>query len=486
MFKKIRSSVVCVVFCTDFFMYGQTGTLQHGSASDSIVAYGDAQSVQLYPACLPQGHVQVLVVPHTNHPLAQVLMTAAYKTVQHQHVDTVIIIASAPQNSLYGIALPVRHDLSVLGPRSLLCASFIEQLVQHRLVHYYQTPFHDAVHLSLQYDFCTLYLKDVSIVPIVVGTISYEDASEIARLFASCCTNDILLVISADIGHYTQCKKDSPLDQSKNCFVYNKDSFLIQAIQSFSVAQAVNLCSDLEKKPIFSLLFHVLEMPYFTQRLSYFIGYETSCYDTSAVENIQSFASFMFQKHVRGPENYMSAYEEKQLMMIARQKLDSLFKVQLERIPCLMSYEMLQPHGLFASLYSMTDHGILLRGCIGRVHTKLPLITVVEHMVEQAAMKDSRFYPMRHKEAQNTIISLSLITDVKRVHDVEIIHELDGIMLQYDDKDAVVLPLPYPTIEWSYDTALAQLSERMGMSSLAWKKPRAVIFTFRAQVFQEE
>jgi AMMECR1 domain-containing protein len=175
------------------------------------------------------------------------------------------------------------------------------------------------------------------------------------------------------------------------------------------------------------------------------------------------------------------------LLQYARTGLDGVFECPVQRSPFMISYEMLQPHGVFSSLYVMSDHGTILRGCMGDVRSKLPLYKMAYQMTKQAACKDLRFYPLRQKELGNTILSLSVITDLKDIgHQYSEIKELDGLMLQYDDRVALSLPSEVSIHGWSYQSVLTNLSKQVSSRGTLWKKPRAKLFTFQSLVFQEE
>ncbi|MBV8660822.1 MAG: AmmeMemoRadiSam system protein B, partial [Candidatus Dependentiae bacterium] len=332
------------------------------------------------------------------------------------------------------------------------------------------------------------YLKDVELVPLVIGQISKNDVCEIAMVIADSCSPQTLIILSADIAYYQNCYQDCPLDQSKICKIYDQDTCKIQAIQSNALQQQAALFNDPYKSSIFALLFELLQVPSFTNLQSYFVGYGSSYshVDKKNIEDIQTYASFVFEHSHDCYKNILGLYEQSQLLHHARIGLTTVFEVPVCREPYMISYEMAQQRGVFASLYMMSDHGIFLQGCIGRIESKLPLCQLVYQMAKEAAYNDLRFYPLRYQDLGSTIISLSVVKDVKNISKISEIQEFDGIMLQFNGKTAISLPVTTPKDSWDYKSILINLSQQIGACDFLWKKPQAKIFTFHSLMFQEE
>ena len=453
----------------------------------------DCKSHRMYPVEEPKDQVCLVVVPAGHDEQAQCLIAATYRVLQEQMFDKIIILC--PSDILFhGVALPcvalpcLIDDDSYLQNLSIKI-DVVEKLSQYQLFHYYQVPFCNNPALQQQYQFLEFYnKKDIQVIPLLVGKISQDDACEIAVIIANCCTATTLIILSVDIARHDNVMSTLPLDQSKNCKVYDQDVCRIQAIQSGSLRQQVALFDDENQSPIFAVLFELLQLPSFKNIASSFVGYATSYTDNNVSDcTMQSYGAFIFQANQSHYKNYIGSYEQSQLLQVARTALQDLFAVRTCRLPTMVSYETSQSHGVFASLYGMSDHGTILRGCMGKVQTKLPLHKMVYQITQQAACKDLRFYPLRQKDLDTTIVSLSLLTDFMKVDDYSNIGEFDGIVLQYDDKEAIALPKKLSIENWNYETALIDLSEEMGgVSHFVWKKPRAKIFTFHSVIFQEE
>jgi AMMECR1 domain-containing protein len=325
-----------------------------------------------------------------------------------------------------------------------------------------------------------------AIVPMMVGIMSPDEIAEIALIVEQCVCKKSLIIISADIGNYHHIVHDCLADSSPVCVLYDQDAPIIQAIQSPQESPVGNVFDHRPELAIFGIFCHLIRLPEFKNIQSLFVGYATSCHNEDSFENLATYAAFMVQDGSMGYKNLLGHYEQSQLLQHARNGLYELFNEPDLRLPFMISYEMMQPCGLFASLYRMSDHGPLLQGCMGKVQAKQPLYKMAYQMAQQAACKDVRFYPLRHKDLESTIISVSVICDLVKIKDYDEICPSDGLMLKYDDKKAICLPDLRPKIDWSYESALIDVSRQLGNHHFIWKKPRAKIFKFRSIVFQEE
>lgn len=450
--------------------------------------YLDCKSHRMYPMAPAKDQIRIVIVPYSQDEPAQHLIAATYRVFQEQSFDKIIVLCSAQSIDFHGVALPCMINDSFLSQKISIDEDLIKKMSESRLFNYYQVPFYNNSDLHQQFVFLDFYVKNnVVLVPLMIGQISRSDAFEIAMTVANCCTDQTLIVVSADIAYHQNCVHDCPFDLSIMCKVYDQDSCKIQAIQSGSLEQQVAVFNDESVSSVFAVLFELLQLSQFKDVESDFVGYATSSCDiTTNMEDIATYGAFIFQQSKSGHRNHIGFYEQFQLLQHARLSLQSLFEAPPCRLPCMISYEMSQPHGIFVSLYGMTDHGITLRGCMGKVQSKISLHDMMYQMTQQAACKDVRFYPIRQKELSTTIISLSVIIDFKKVDQCDEIQELDGVMLQYDDKEAVSLPSKITVPDWDYQQTLMHLSDQMGSYSFVWKKPRAKVFTFHSIVFQEE
>ena len=458
--------------------------LQPHTLSFPLLQHLDGKHHDTCPVPISKNQVRCIIVPSSDDHHAQCLMAATYKSLQEQEFDTIIVMCGADSVMFHGVALPI-FDIDFCPEKLQLSYAALEKLSKNEHFHYYQLPFCCNCAMSQQLKCITLYLKNTKIIPIIIGKISQQDASDIALVLAHCATHQTLIIMSANVGKYQHCVHNCPIDVSKICAVYDQDACRIQAVQSGTFEHPMHLFDD-QDTSVFAVFFELLRLSQFENIESLCVGYTTSSCGYYSMEDVSTYGAFILQDGLFGYKNRIGLYEQSQLLQCARVGLRELFNAPVRRLPCMISYEMLQPSGVFASLYRMSDHGPALQGCMGKVQAKIPLYKMTYQMSQQAACRDVRFYPLRHKDVDNTIISLSVVRDFKKIGSYNEICHADGLMLQYDDKKAIFLPEPCLADSWSCESALIDLSRKIGKHDFTWRKPRAKIFKFSTIVFQEE
>jgi AmmeMemoRadiSam system protein A len=141
--------------------------------------------------------------------------------------------------------------------------------------------------------------------------------------------------------------------------------------------------------------------------------------------------------------------------------------------------ELRQPAGCFVSLHATQGHR--LRGCVGRLDAKGPLAEVVAAMA-QAVLEDPRFLdsPVTVDELPGLEIELSILSPLRpAAHPLDFDPTLDGIYLTFGDRCGCFLPQVARDTGWSKQQLLDRLcTEKLGLSSLAWKHPNSRFYRF--------
>ena len=111
-----------------------------------------------------------------------------------------------------------------------------------------------------------------------------------------------------------------------------------------------------------------------------------------------------------------------------------------------------------------------LRGCIGSLVARRPLIDDIISNAKFAAFQDSRFTPLTIEEFQNIEIEISILTtpqllEYSSVEDLKskIRPGIDGVILKHKGKQATFLPLVWEEIK-SFDQFFHHLSLKAGLN----------------------
>jgi len=143
-----------------------------------------------------------------------------------------------------------------------------------------------------------------------------------------------------------------------------------------------------------------------------------------------------------------------------------------------------------ASFVTLTINGEL-RGCIGSLEARVPLIEDVRAHAIHAAFEDYRFPPVPLEEVKKVSIEISRLTSPEPLvyeHPADLpalLHpQVDGVILKDGSRKATFLPqvweqLPDPQM------FLEHLCEKMGASKKLWELKMLEVFIYHVEEFHE-
>jgi len=140
----------------------------------------------------------------------------------------------------------------------------------------------------------------------------------------------------------------------------------------------------------------------------------------------------------------LSEAQKRRLIEIARQAVTTA--VTRAPAPDLATDdpELLEPRGAFVTLKKAGQ----LRGCIGYIEPRAPLIEAVADNAQSAALHDPRFPPVTPEELPDISIEISALTPLEPVTDVEEIEVgRHGLVISRGPYRGLLLP--QVPVEWS-------------------------------------
>lgn len=121
--------------------------------------------------------------------------------------------------------------------------------------------------------------------------------------------------------------------------------------------------------------------------------------------------------------------------------------------------ELKRNSGVFVTLRQKN----ILRGCIGRMQSDLPLYLAVQRMAAAAATSDPRFPPIKTDEIDQLKIKIAVLSPLKRttIENIEI--GTHGLMISHQGRRGVLLPDVPVGRGWDRETFLANLCLKAGL-----------------------
>ncbi len=179
----------------------------------------------------------------------------------------------------------------------------------------------------------------------------------------------------------------------------------------------------------------------------------------------------------------LSDEQKRRLLEVARQSLHAAVAGGPPPDLATDDPELLEPRGAFVTL----KRGGQLRGCIGYVEPRVPLIEAVADNVRSAALHDPRFKTVAPEELSDIELDISALTPLEPVQDAgEIEVGRHGLMISYGPSRGLLLP--QVPIEWGWDREefLEHTCLKADLPPDAWRREDAELLCFEAEVFSED
>jgi AmmeMemoRadiSam system protein A len=168
----------------------------------------------------------------------------------------------------------------------------------------------------------------------------------------------------------------------------------------------------------------------------------------------------------------LTSEEQGMLLKVARESIQFGFHEQRPLQMDTTDYpEPLQP--IRATFVTLQQAG-QLRGCIGTLEARSPLVQDVADHAYAAAFEDPRFLPVKKEELPELKIHISVLSPSEHLHfgsEEELLAQLrpgvDGLILHLGQRRATFLPAVWTSLPDPY-TFLVQLKQKAGLPIDFW------------------
>jgi hypothetical protein len=435
------------------------------------------------------GRPVALVAPHAGYPYSGKTAAKAFKLLEGEEYDTVVIVSPSHMMFFKGCAVygggGYQTPLGVVETDYELAsriASINPAVFFSNMGH--ATGGARGEHaLEVQLPFLQIVLGKFKLVAIVMGDQEPESINGLAEVLCSTLKGtNTLLVASTDLSHFHSEKEARKLD-----------SEIQLAIEKFDPDQLSRTLEEGKGEACGGGV--VTTIMRAAKRLGAsevkFLEYTTSGAVTGEFDEVVGYLSAAFvgerkqtnkallgAKAAKDEMHRLSDADRIFLLNVARESISA--HLEDRKYTPTETEETRRKSGVFVSLHVDGD----LRGCIGMIKSRTSLVEAVAEMAVAAASDDPRFAPLTADELSRAQIEISVLSPLEVVHRFDTIKVgRDGLMIKLDMHSGLLLPQVAVDHGWDYIEFLEQTCLKAGLPKNSFKDKSAQIYKFTAEVF---
>ncbi|MFB0526190.1 MAG: AmmeMemoRadiSam system protein B [bacterium] len=434
------------------------------------------------------GELVALISPHAGYVYSGQVAAYAYRQLEGEDFDTVILLGPSHRVPVRGASVCAEGWWQTpLGKVKVDSEIAKEIISKHELFYFDEKAHMDEHSLEVQLPFLQATLKDFEIVPIVVN----DSSQELCQLLADAIVRSkgkkkILIVASTDMSHYHPYGRACLID---GVAIRDLENFNLDSLRRDLTSGKTELCGG---AAVFTSVLAARACGANKIKLLRYANSGDVTGEKGRVVGYGAFAIVHLKQEEKAPglekekggKKMLNEKQQKVLLGIARKTIEEY--IRLRKIPEFNVEDPLlkEKRGVFVTLRKKG----MLRGCIGYIMPLEELYKAVSQMAIQSSTGDPRFPPVRPEELAEVEIEISVLTVPERINSVdEIEMGKHGVIVQRGSNQGVFLPQVATETGWSKEEFLNRLCyDKAHLSEDAWKDKDTKIFTFSAQVFEEE
>lgn len=408
-------------------------------------------------------NIRAIVSPHAGMIYSGQTASHAFKQLENQNIEKVIIIGPVHSEYIDNFGLShVDYWRTPLGDVEIDKEINFE-LEKNAIFEFTDSALEEEHSQEVQIPFLQVVIaNNWKLVPILVGQVNSEEIISASKMISKLLDDKTIIVVSTDLSHYYE--KNIANEMDKKC---------LESIKNMKYNEECEACGEIPLK----LLYEIAKNNNWKSEILHY----SDSGEITGDKNVVGYASAIFTGEIKN-SNY-SNEDKKYLLSLARNTIDyalknngKLMKVDENKIP----KNLKEKKGVFVTLNKYD----VLRGCIGYIEAIEKLYKAVQLNAISAAFEDTRFSPLSQDELNDIKIEISVLTVPQKVKFDEIRKDIDGVVLKNGKYGATYLPQVWESVTDTQEF-FGSLCQKAGLEWNCYKNNDTKFFTYQAEVFNE-
>jgi len=426
------------------------------------------------------------VVPHAGLAYSGAVSAAAYRHLQAEQPDRVLLLGFAHHGSPAGIWIPDVAAIQTPLGEVAVDRDAVAQLLKTPLFRSRPESALCDHSVEIQLPLLQKAVPAARVVPLYVSQLDTSHREAAAGELAKWVRPGTALLASSDFTHYGKAFSFQPFpaDEWVSERLRDLDETVMQAASSlrqelfFDALQSTSatVCGV---QPIGLLLATLRLLDGEEEIFQELLDYQTSGELTGDFRHCVSYAALGYFRH-----HAFHLAEEDQALLLesARQTLEH-YQQTGERTPIPPPRLTTALERRAAAFVTLHKNG-RLRGCVGRRAAAEPLSQAIPALTLAAALEDSRFDPVTRSE-RGLEIEISVLSPMKRIPDLTCFRvNLHGALLEAKRHHGLLLPQVATEARWGAQQFFDALARKAGLPPNVYREPDTRIYVFRAQILR--
>lgn len=503
--KSHRSLSPFAIVAAVFLMFGCPGAFERAEAASSQV-HGPVCAGTWYPGTPgelksridayldkaqvwnPGAQVLAIIAPHAGYMYSGQVAANAYKQLRGKSFQTVIVIGPSHHVAFPGVATFNCSGFGTpFGAIPLDNQLMADLMKREPRIKDYPSAFAEEHSIEMQLPFLQTVLPGFKLVPLLMGEHDFATGKWLAdAIIDTVKGKSVLIVASSDLSHYHSYNTAKEMD-----------GLLLEKLRGMapeSLADCLDSgkCEACGRGPIITAMLVAKRHGATGCNVLEYANSGDVTGDKASPRGVVGYCAAVFfkpaadrdaagsEKIKPGVDLGLSEQERAQLLKLAKDVIEARCRGGDAPKLDTASRKLMEPSGVFVTIYK---NGAL-RGCIGHVLARKPLIEAVAEMAEAAAFQDPRFRPVRKDELGELKIEISVLTPLQKIKSPDEIEVgKHGLIVKQDGSMGLLLPQVATEYGWDRTAFLENTCVKAGLPKNAWKEKDAEIFIFSADVF---